>query len=87
MEVYQTVLALGLIAVAVSERLWWDLGPNVELVMMSSVLASVYLGRRFGVAGPVEFNDFRLSAGQYPNHDFYLELVWLNRLGRPVAEK
>lgn len=34
---------------AVSERLWFDLGPNIELVMTASVLASIYLGRRWGV--------------------------------------
>ncbi len=34
---------------AVSERLWFDLGPNIELVMTAGVLASIYLGRRWGV--------------------------------------
>ncbi len=44
------VLAAGLlIALAVSERLWFDLGPNIELVMTASVLASIYLGRHWGV--------------------------------------
>lgn len=38
-----------LIILAVSERLWFDLGPNVELVMTASVLASIYLGRKWGV--------------------------------------
>lgn len=43
-------LAAGLLIVlAVSERLWFDLGPNIELVMTASVLASIYLGRRWGV--------------------------------------
>jgi hypothetical protein len=44
-------LAAGaLVSLAVSERLWFDLGPNVELVMLSSLLAGIYLGRRWGVA-------------------------------------
>ena len=43
-------ISLGLIFLAVAERLWLDLGPNVELVTLMSVLASVYLGRRWGVA-------------------------------------
>lgn len=43
-------LSLILILVAVAERLWWDLGPNVELILTTSVLASLYLGRRYGIA-------------------------------------
>lgn len=42
-------ISLALIAAAVSERLWFDLGPNIELVMTASVLASIYLGRRWGI--------------------------------------
>lgn len=42
-------ISLALIVIAVSERLWFDLGPNVELVMTASVLASIYLGRRWGI--------------------------------------
>ena len=43
-------LSLLLIFMAVAERLWWDLGPNVELIMVSSVVASIYLGRKWGLA-------------------------------------
>lgn len=43
------VIATLLILTAVSERLWFDLGANVELVMTASVIASIYLGRRWGV--------------------------------------
>lgn len=43
-------LSLILIFPAVAERLWWDLGPNVELIMTASVLATMYLGRKWGVA-------------------------------------
>lgn len=42
--------SLILIFIAISERLWFDLGPNVELVMTVSVLASICLGRRWGMA-------------------------------------
>ena len=42
-------ISLVLILAAVGERLWFDLGPNVELVMTTSVLASIYLGRRWGI--------------------------------------
>ena len=43
-------LSLLLIFLAVAERLWWDLGPNVELIMTASVLAAMYLGRNWGIA-------------------------------------
>jgi hypothetical protein len=43
-------LSLVLVFAAVAERLWWDLGPNVELIMTASVLASIYLGRNWGIA-------------------------------------
>lgn len=43
------IIALGLLLLALGERLWFDMGPNVELVMVSSVLAAVYLGRSWGV--------------------------------------
>lgn len=36
-----------LILLALSERLWWDMGPNVELVTVVTLLAAVYLGRRW----------------------------------------
>lgn len=39
-----------LVFIAVAERLWWDLGPNVELVMTAVVLATLYLGRKWGIA-------------------------------------
>lgn len=42
-------LSLILIFMAAAERLWWDLGPNVELVMTVSVLAGMYLGRKWGI--------------------------------------
>lgn len=42
------ILFLSLVTIAVAERLWFDLGPNIELVMTASVLASIYLGRRWG---------------------------------------
>jgi len=48
-EKRKIILFVCLVIAAVSERLWFDLGPNIELVMTSSVLASMYLGRRLGV--------------------------------------
>lgn len=43
-------LSFALIFAALAERLWWDLGPNVELIMTAGVLAAIYLGRRWGLA-------------------------------------
>jgi hypothetical protein len=43
-------ISLVLITIAIGERLWFDLGPNVELIMTMSILASIYLGKSFGVA-------------------------------------
>ncbi|KKU86685.1 MAG: hypothetical protein UY17_C0041G0002 [Candidatus Beckwithbacteria bacterium GW2011_GWC2_47_9] len=43
-------LSSALVFAAVAERLWWDLGPNVELIMTVSVLASIYLGKNWGIA-------------------------------------
>ncbi len=42
------LIFLGLLIIALVERLWLDLGPNIELVMVTSVLASMYLGRKWG---------------------------------------
>lgn len=41
-------LSLGLVVIAVAERLWFDLGPNVELVMTAGVVAGMYLGQKWG---------------------------------------
>jgi len=48
-EKRKIILFVCLVIAAISERLWFDLGPNIELVMTVSVLASIYLGRRWGV--------------------------------------
>jgi hypothetical protein len=42
-------LSLILVFIAVAERIWFDLGPNVELVMTASILAGMYLGRKWGI--------------------------------------
>lgn len=41
--------SLLLVLVAVSERIWFDLGSNVELVMTVSILGTILLGRKWGV--------------------------------------
>lgn len=46
-------VAICLIAIALVERLWWDLGPNVELVTLMTFLAAFYLGRRAAVIVPL----------------------------------
>ncbi|MBU1085514.1 hypothetical protein KKB06_04165 [Patescibacteria group bacterium] len=48
--VKKILIFLGLLLVALAERLWFDLGPNIELIMVASVLASMYLGRKWGAS-------------------------------------
>lgn len=43
------LIASVLISVALLERIFFDLGPNVELVTLVIVLASMYLGVRYSV--------------------------------------
>lgn len=45
------LLLLGLFAVA--ERLWFDLGPNVELVSAAAILAAIYGGKRWSILLPL----------------------------------
>lgn len=42
-----------LIFLAVGERLWFDLGPNVELVALSTCLAGLYLGISWALIIPL----------------------------------
>jgi len=35
---------------AVFERLWFDLGPNVELITTTAILGSIFLGKKRGIA-------------------------------------
>ena len=49
MALHKTAVIIILVAAAAVERIWWDLGPNVELVTLMSVLAAVWFGARFGL--------------------------------------
>lgn len=40
---------LALLTASLVERIFFDLGPNVELISASMLLASFYLGRRWGM--------------------------------------
>jgi len=42
-----------LILLAMGERLYFDLGPNVELITVVTVLAALYLGRYYSLALPL----------------------------------
>lgn len=42
-----------LVTAAIGERLWFDLGPNIELVTTATILASLYLGRGWGTIVPL----------------------------------
>ena len=38
-----------LIGLATAERLWWDLGPNIELITLTTVLAGFYLDKKAAI--------------------------------------
>ena len=41
--------AAGLVLLALTERLWLDLGPNIELVTLAALAATFYLGKKWGI--------------------------------------
>ena len=47
------LVTLGLIMLALCERLWFDLGPNVELVTLTTFLAAFYVGRKLSLVVPL----------------------------------
>ena len=49
MALHKTAIAILLIVLAVAERVWFDLGPNVELVTLMSLLAAIWLSRKAAV--------------------------------------
>ena len=47
-------LVILFVLAAIAERLWFDLGPNVELVTLAGVVSGMILGRKWGgVAGVI----------------------------------
>ncbi len=47
----KSVLFFGLLVLlALGERLWWDMGFNVELVTVGVLLSGIYLGRLWAMA-------------------------------------
>lgn len=53
MSIYKkSIIAIFLIGLGLGERIFFNLGPNVELVTLSSFLASCYLGLPFAVIVP-----------------------------------
>ncbi len=52
-DMKRLLTAAILVGISLSERLWFDLGPNVELVTITSLIAAVYLGRSYSVAVPL----------------------------------
>ncbi len=43
----------GLIGIALIERLWFDLGPNVELITVVTFIAAFYLGKKAAIIIPL----------------------------------
>jgi len=47
---FKKLLFIFLLAfLAILERLWFDLGPNVEFITTLTIFASLFLGRRWGI--------------------------------------
>lgn len=60
----RAVFAVLLITIALVERLWFDLGPNIELVTVVMLLAAAYLDYRWSllvVAGVMGVSDLVLG--------------------------
>ncbi len=49
----RNILLCAVVVMAIAERLWFDLGWNVELVTTVTVLAAVYGGKRWSVLVPL----------------------------------
>lgn len=59
-------LIIALIVLALTERLVFDLGPNVELVTMATILASVYSSQKLRYFVPLiimALSDWKLGVG------------------------
>jgi len=48
-KIKQLLPIVLLISMAIVERLWWDLGPNIELVTLATFIAAFYLSRKAAV--------------------------------------
>lgn len=49
LRIKKYIFCILLIGVALTERLWWDLGPNVELVTAATFIAAFYISRNAAV--------------------------------------
>lgn len=49
----KTIFIIFLIIIAILERLWFDLGPNVELITTAAILTTIILGKQFGMIVPL----------------------------------
>lgn len=47
------ILILCLVGLAIIERLWWDLGPNVEFVTTATIISAIYVGRNWALIVPL----------------------------------
>lgn len=49
MALHKTAIVIILVSLAVAERVFLDLGPNIELVTLVSLLAAIWLGRKAAI--------------------------------------
>ena len=77
--------ALLLVVVAVGERVWWDLGPNIELVTMAMILAASYLGKNWAmgvVLVSMGISDLMLGNSNiwlFTWSGFLIPVLWMNK--------
>ena len=50
---WRLLVALCLILLALVERLWLDLGPNIELITLITFIAGFYLGKKWAIIVPL----------------------------------
>lgn len=86
------LMAVLLILIALGERLWFDLGPNVELVTMVSVVAGMYLPRRWAWVVPgvvMGVSNWVLGGGWITMFTMtgFVVMVWLPRLVEKVGKR
>lgn len=47
------IIGVALVLLATGERLWFDIGSNVELVTLTAFIASLYIGKKWGILLPL----------------------------------
>jgi hypothetical protein len=52
-NIEKIIFTCFLVFIAIAERLWFDLGPNIELITMATILTSIYWDKIPGMIAPL----------------------------------